>query len=173
MNCPRCGGGLSTIQYEGAQIETCPGCGGEWLDAEELKKIVHTVEQRFSPQEIASVDAVNQNIFTIDESPENELVCPKCAGVELNRFNYASSTGIALDKCPVCEGIWLDKGELEKVQVLVEEWQKKFEEDLETYGPTLVKIRKETDKEMGQAAGVARVGFVNAVLRGLMWPFRA
>ena len=32
MKCPRCSAEMRTIDYEGAEIETCPTCGGEWLD---------------------------------------------------------------------------------------------------------------------------------------------
>lgn len=32
MKCSRCGGVLESIRYEDVDIETCPGCGGEWLD---------------------------------------------------------------------------------------------------------------------------------------------
>ncbi|MFC1461387.1 zf-TFIIB domain-containing protein [Verrucomicrobiota bacterium] len=168
MKCPRCSSELRTIDYEGARIETCPDCGGEWLDQGELKQIVQTVEESF-PQDLRdSLDAVNKSIFSIDESVENQLSCPKCPTIEMNRFNYASSSGIALDKCPECSGIWLDKDELEHVQVLVEEWHRKLEEDIAKFGPVLEKIKKEAeDREQG-ATQISRFGFVNAVLREVM-----
>jgi len=37
--------------------------------------------------------------------------CPKC-GDELNEISFKS---IKIDKCPSCEGIWLDGGELEQI----------------------------------------------------------
>jgi Zn-finger nucleic acid-binding protein len=148
-------------------IETCPGCEGEWLDGGELGKIVHTVEEAFSPEEVEALDAVNESVFTLDDSPANQLMCPTCTGVELNRFNYACSSGIALDKCPGCEGIWLDKDEIENVQILVEEWDKKLEEDLETYGPILEKTREQSQAQMDEAVSVSHFGFVNAILRNI------
>lgn len=39
------------------------------------------------------------------------LRCPKCHG-ELATYNFME---FALDRCKSCEGIWLDKGELEAV----------------------------------------------------------
>ncbi len=156
---------MRTIDYEGAKIETCTRCAGEWLDAGELKHLVQTVEESFSKDIADSLDAVNENIFSIDESVNNLLSCPKCSNVELNRFNYASSSGIALDKCPECDGIWLDKDELENVQVLVEEWKSKLEEDVKTFGPVVAKIRKEAEERERNAFQLSRFGFVNAVLR--------
>lgn len=37
--------------------------------------------------------------------------CPKC-GMNLIEIN---SHGIKMDKCSACEGVWLDRGELEQV----------------------------------------------------------
>ncbi|HEY2586764.1 MAG TPA: zf-TFIIB domain-containing protein [Tepidisphaeraceae bacterium] len=40
MECPRCHTSLTGVDYQGVHIETCPACGGDWLDAGELKSIV-------------------------------------------------------------------------------------------------------------------------------------
>jgi Zn-finger nucleic acid-binding protein len=151
--------------YEDVLVETCPGCKGEWLDGGELKKIVQTVEETFTKEEIEALDAINETIFTLDDTTPNQLKCPKCPGVELNRFNYAATSGIALDKCPGCRGIWLDGGELENVQILVEDWAKKLEEDTEKYGEILEKTRQQVEAKFDAAVSVSRFGFVNAILR--------
>ena len=39
------------------------------------------------------------------------MKCPKC-GMELIEIDYR---GIKADRCSVCEGVWLDAGELETV----------------------------------------------------------
>jgi Zn-finger nucleic acid-binding protein len=41
MKCPKDGYDLESSQYHGVQIETCPHCGGMWLDAGELEVIAH------------------------------------------------------------------------------------------------------------------------------------
>jgi hypothetical protein len=41
MKCPKDGYDLSSSEYHGVQIETCPHCGGIWLDAGELDVISH------------------------------------------------------------------------------------------------------------------------------------
>ena len=167
MNCPRCSDKLKTIEYENVKIETCGGCEGEWLDDSELKQLVQTVEETF-PQEMKdSLDAINKNIFTIDESADNQLTCPKCPDIELNRINYASSSGIALDKCPDCGGIWFDKDEIEQVQILVEEWQATLEEDTKKFAPVLDRIKAEGEVQDKKASQISRFGFINAILRGI------
>lgn len=165
MKCPRCQHTLETVEYEGVEIETCPGCQGEWLDAGELLKIVKAVEKVFTPEEIAALDAINRNIFSIIDTGPDELHCPHCTGEALRKFNYASSTGILLDKCRRCKGIWLDKDELEKVQALVEEWEKNLEQDKKSFGSLLQKTRAHCQKELEEAVCISRYDFVNAVLR--------
>lgn len=47
--------------------------------------------------------------------PIRVLSCPTCEGVKL--FTHERST-IEIDECPVCHGIWLDRGELDKLIAL-------------------------------------------------------
>jgi uncharacterized protein len=39
MKCPKDGYDLASSEYHGVQIETCPHCGGMWLDAGELQAV--------------------------------------------------------------------------------------------------------------------------------------
>jgi Zn-finger nucleic acid-binding protein len=41
MKCPKDGYDLGTSEYHGVQIETCPHCGGMWLDPGELETVAH------------------------------------------------------------------------------------------------------------------------------------
>jgi Zn-finger nucleic acid-binding protein len=41
MKCPKDGYDLDAGEFHGVQIETCPHCGGMWLDAGELEVISH------------------------------------------------------------------------------------------------------------------------------------
>ena len=168
MNCPRCGELLCNIKYEGIEVETCPQCKGEWLDAEELKHIVKTVDKTFLQEELISLEAINRSIISEDDSPENELKCPKCDDVQLVRLVYATTTGICLDKCMQCRGIWLDDAELEKVQILCEEWKKKLGEDFERFGPVLEKIRQRHEEAEERQTRLSRIPFVNSILKHLI-----
>jgi Zn-finger nucleic acid-binding protein len=42
------------------------------------------------------------------------MICPQCQpqGTELK---VSSRSGIEIDYCPVCRGVWLDRGELDKI----------------------------------------------------------
>jgi Zn-finger nucleic acid-binding protein len=41
MKCPKDGYDLGSSVYHGVQIETCPHCGGMWLDAGEIDAVAH------------------------------------------------------------------------------------------------------------------------------------
>lgn len=43
MHCPKCGVKLEATSIEDVEVDICPGCGGVFLDAGELDKVV---EQR-------------------------------------------------------------------------------------------------------------------------------
>ena len=101
----------------------------------------------FSPEEIEavrkSIDEVKQ---TEVKPPEHPYRCPRC-GVDLVRVNYAVSSGVMIDRCRNCGGVWLDKNELEQIQYLAEQWEEKLSEDREKFGDVLAKIREETSEE--------------------------
>jgi Zn-finger nucleic acid-binding protein len=40
------------------------------------------------------------------------MKCPICSGVDLK---IAERQGIEIDYCPECRGVWLDRGELDKI----------------------------------------------------------
>ncbi|MBM3883956.1 MAG: hypothetical protein FJ387_30340 [Verrucomicrobia bacterium] len=165
LKCPRCSTGLETVLYEGVEIETCPGCGGEWLDAGELRQIVQHIEAKFSREELGQLDALHKNVFQITSAPDQNLSCPKCPEQKLSAYNYASSSGIILDKCPGCGGVWLDRNELEAVQVLVEEWNRHLDSDVTRYGSVAELARQRAQREAEAGLRVPRFGFVMAILR--------
>lgn len=40
------------------------------------------------------------------------MLCPACRGVEMHEV---LKQGVLIDVCPQCRGVWLDRGELEKM----------------------------------------------------------
>jgi Zn-finger nucleic acid-binding protein len=164
MNCPRCSQELKAIEYEGLGIETCPGCQGEWLDAGELLGVTQRMGSRFAPEEIEKLEAINKAIFTLEEQTP-QVDCPRCPDTPLKRFNYAVSSGIALDKCPRCAGVWLDKGEMEQVQILAEQWKGKLSEDLKAYSNRLSLVDEVQNAEVDRSVSVSRFFFINMLLR--------
>ena len=169
MRCPRCDTTLSTIDYEGVAIETCSSCGGEWLDDTELGHIVRIREETFSAEERRVLEGATRipGIPVVDA--ERGIVCPTCSATTVP-VNYGGDTGVIIDRCPECRGIWLDGGELEKIQVLTERWKDELPEDLKKYGARLEKVA--TELEGRNKIAVSRLpligGFVNAMVNGIL-----
>lgn len=159
---------MRTIEYEGVEIETCPVCEGEWLDADELRQIVQTVERKFTSDQIATVDRLNKKLFRTSGGGRERLRCPKCREQKLVPFNYASSSGVILDKCPACGGIWLDRGELELVHALVEEWNGRLRREGTLGTETAEVIRSTVTVEDSGPGGRSRFQYVLAVLRSFV-----
>ena len=165
MKCPRCNSILSPIEYDGQGVEVCPRCKGEWLHAGELQKLVEHHDEVFTSDEIASLDAVNKEIFTAEKDDHDELNCPVCGTVRMEHFNYGDTSGIIIHKCAQCGGIWMDKDQLQKVEEVVDGWKADLSQDEAKYGPVVEKIEVEEQKELDKAVSISRFGFMNAVLR--------
>lgn len=116
MNCPNCNLELQEKAYEGILIDVCNICGGSWLDYGELSPIIDMRQERFSEEErITTFQELG-----VDVSKGKLHLCPKCSQ-QMQKFNYAINTGIMIDRCPKKDGLWFDKGELEKIQIVMEE----------------------------------------------------
>lgn len=118
--CPTCESPAFRRMYEGVPVDQCSRCGGVWLDENELGVIIAARDEKFT---------IEQRLNTIDlkgkDQPKSRWGrCPKCRK-PLQRFQYAGNTGIFLDRCPSEHGIWFDSGELERVQMTIEESERR------------------------------------------------
>ena len=92
-----------------------------------------------------------------------------------NPLDQPFSSGIIIDKCPNKDGIWLDESELEKIQIVVEEWEKKREENKAKLAPKLGEIEQAVEAKKEEAyAGMGKAKFpligrfVNGLVRGIV-----
>jgi len=169
MNCPICTSVLHTITYEGIEIETCRVCGGNWLDAGELGKIVRMREVRFNEAERRALARATKIAALTPVGPGRQLACPKCSGRMAVR-NYGSDSGIFIDRCTACRGMWLDAGEIEKIQMLVEAWEAMLPEELKTrlrkFEEVTVEAEGQRDAQASRIPLIRR--FINVLLHGML-----
>lgn len=131
MNCPKCGDVLSLDVYENVEVDRCVKCKGVWLDSGELKKIVQTKGETFDYQMIK--DTIDNSFASVPKDEiKNQVNCPGC-GESMKPVNYDYSSGIILDRCSQCGGIWLDENELAKVQISKEFGDEEFEKNKEKW----------------------------------------
>jgi Zn-finger nucleic acid-binding protein len=87
---------LVRISVEGIGIERCVKCNGHWLQHGELSKLA---ARDASVEPVASVRRNSNRFCPADTSPLTEVEFPQ-------------QSGLRLDVCPQCKGIWLDAHEL-------------------------------------------------------------
>lgn len=165
MQCPKCHQSLQGVDYEGVHIEVCPHCQGHWLDSTELKNILHARQHRFTEQEcIAAANATKITGVKLKDL-DRHLTCPKCGGTT-HPINYGDDTGIIIDKCAACSGMWLDHGELIKIEEIVEGWDDELPDDLAKYGSKLRQIQVDEDASLN--VHISHFKFINSLINGIL-----
>ena len=109
--CPVCGKALVERRKEGESLRYCGECGGVWLARDAFSRL--TAFLSHDPRTpVLKLDRSNTET-TISRT---ERRCPDC-GETMRQFNYAGDSGIFLDRCTRCDGIWADKAELKSVAI--------------------------------------------------------
>ena len=109
LPCPRCNATMQALKLGGTRASECAECGGLWLDAQSLQRLVDEREQH------ASIIGELSRHVSRASTPETirYVPCPRCTKL-MNRVNFAHSSGVILDVCKA-DGVWLDRGELQRV----------------------------------------------------------
>lgn len=106
IKCPKCHDKVLTKHdFQGTPVDVCENCGGLWLDKGELNNIAHPIQGDI---EFCS----HEHACCRDKS---ELECPNCPGEKLMKAKFIEFSDITLAHCAKCDGLWLDKGELDAI----------------------------------------------------------
>lgn len=100
MYCPTCHKSLKLESLHGQTVDRCVACNGLWFDHSELGPIVRHTQPPTVPVEPVACSS--------------GIACPEC-DESLASFNYAHDSGVFINKCPSCSGIWLESGQLELI----------------------------------------------------------
>jgi Zn-finger nucleic acid-binding protein len=124
MACPRCKVPFITTQYEGAEVEQCSFCKGYLLRAGVLERLITREDVAFSPEEIkkAEVWRDSQRGPLKDREHFSDIRCPYCQN-PMCKGIHSTLTQVVIDHCSnaACGAIWCDGGELETIQMLIED----------------------------------------------------
>lgn len=112
FNCPACNNRLNKVEICDVEVEAClEGCGGIWLDAAEIFRVDEEHEGEDDP--------VLQKLLTFDTPRDadhrDKITCIKC-GFKMRRREHREGSGIYVDECYGCGGVWLDGGELKAIR---------------------------------------------------------
>lgn len=113
MRCPVCRADLSPYTYGDQTIDVCPECRGIWFDPEELGAVAKEMIQENAIPDQDAKDAYRTRQAAINGN-ESAKLCPRC-GTATTVFNYSYDSNVFLNRCPACQGVWADAGELERV----------------------------------------------------------
>ncbi len=167
MQCPQCRSELDPLEYEGSPIHGCNTCGGEFISASDLGFIVRHRQAQFSA-ELQALLAERQPSFSVPESETTRsLSCPGCSE-SMRVVNYGGDSGVLVDRCERCQGIWLDQQELEKIQLLTERWADEAPQQLRALSNDLEAARQAAAAQTNSAFSGSRFAFVNAVINRLL-----
>ena len=120
MKCPIDQRELAPRNYEsGIVIDGCPECHGVWLQQGELERIQESVERDYSDELQAIRDTIATAYAMARDRQDAERHCPNCDAV-LHRREYGYASQILIDACAKCRGVWLDRGELQALEVFFE-----------------------------------------------------
>jgi Zn-finger nucleic acid-binding protein len=167
MQCPQCASSLAPAAYEGVPIHTCEACGGEFIGGEELTRILRSPRRNASPKLDATMAGHRPRFGGAAAQPPRALRCPACDGA-MAVVNYSGDSGIFVDRCGICGGLWLDHEELEKVQFVMEKWAHEAQAQLRAIAGELELARRKAADTAGSSFSGSRFAFVNAIVNKLL-----
>lgn len=109
MNCPACAKKLHRFEAAGVTLDGCAACGGIWFDEHELEQV--NLTRADTDETVAEISRPPS--LKVDEDAIRQ--CPKCKRVKTEKKLFSLGSGVIMDVCPKCSGVWLDFGELEKI----------------------------------------------------------
>ncbi len=122
--CPRCKVPLLSSEYEGAQILKCGFCQGTLLKGGVLERLISRDSRAFTADEIAKAKVWrnSQKGFIPERDHFPPILCPLCQG-HMGKFIHSLLTQVVIDRCfnEACGAVWCDGGELETIQMLIED----------------------------------------------------
>lgn len=151
MKCPTCGQELYEYQAGAILVDICrDGCSGIWLDKSELEKCDEHNEP--FPEDLLRIRKVANVV--VDRSKTRS--CPCCEGQALSRVVLDPEIRFEIDRCPKCEGNWLDIGELEYIR-LQEKKDSELNQRLKTYDEQVSRRIEDANARYGVKAAIKKI----------------
>ena len=152
MPCPRCTELLQALKLGATTARECAACGGLFLDPESLQTLCNGREEHSA---VVSALAARVPASSVQLDVVRYVPCPRCTKL-MNRVNFSKSSGVIMDVCKT-DGVWLDRGELQRVIGFVEAGGLAVARDREK--ERLVdEQRRLAAAQAGRAAGAGSIG---------------
>jgi Zn-finger nucleic acid-binding protein len=103
--CVKCNSILDKATFQGLEVDLCPKCGGLWLDRGEITRAAKLPEA-----ELARLRSLLTGAGGPPPIPTESIApCPACPG----SLAEVMLGAVHVDYCSRCQGIFLDRGELQ------------------------------------------------------------
>ena len=160
-NCPRCLAALHPAKGPTMVVDMCAECGGAFFDHGELSRLTRKEQPAFTKLEALVKPDSSTPPKVVDRG---KLRCPACSA-PMDRYEYASCSGVLLDRCTACSGIWIDEGELGRIAEHLERGERVMDDDGD--GGERWEAR-----EQGLAQRHRAMSFMPTMLSQIVWPER-
>lgn len=112
--CPHCGVTMDQVTAHARSgycllLDQCRRCGGIWCDRWELYPLDATEAARLDPVDERRLQAAT-------EPPSAPGRCPRCSAPLRPFRDPALPADSRIERCPVCDGMWLNRGELQRAK---------------------------------------------------------
>lgn len=114
MQCPACAAELTKSKSFDGLIDKCPQCHGIWPKSGDLLYSVVALVEYQAPKAPLPVLFKSRMVVPANAVDDTFRQCPRCNQV-LTKINYGYDSNVFIDKCPACQGIWLDESELRDI----------------------------------------------------------
>jgi Zn-finger nucleic acid-binding protein len=139
--CVHCHAALQERIHESITVLVCPVGHGLFLHADALKAAVHDrTADRPEAEERAAVAA--QAAIPVEQlkTDEGQRTCPTC-GTLMGKRVFAYESGVPIDVCEQ-HGVWLDHGELERIEAWSEAQEADLAADVTVWGGASGKLEQ-------------------------------
>jgi Zn-finger nucleic acid-binding protein len=106
MKCPVDKSVMMVVEHRRIEMDYCTLCSGVWLDSGELELLISVLKA--DGASLADVEPPSET------TGQGKRRCPIC-GRKMNKVWMGKAPRVLIDSCPQGDGLWFDKGELQKV----------------------------------------------------------
>ena len=149
--CVTCHEPLVLREHEGIQVLACDRGHGVFLHADSLRAAVRDrTDDRPEHEERSAVETQGTASVEQLEASEDIRTCPTC-GTEMSKQVFAYESGVTTDVCDE-HGVWLDEGELHRIEAWYEAHERHLDADRATWGGSEGRLEQIEQQHERQAA---------------------
>jgi Zn-finger nucleic acid-binding protein len=126
-------------------VAKCTSCSGLIIHDNKLIDALSIINELENPED-ENMNKNHKEVLTKLQNTDefnSRIDCPKChCGME--SYEYMYSSRIIIDRCPMCNAVWLECGKLDKIKKYRESLNtKENEEKLRQIMPQIIDIKRE------------------------------